>query len=94
MKIDVNSPVVSQLTTDRTTTQVPKEVPTVGSGSTEDRTTLHSDSASVQSLTSQALQSPEVRQDKVDQLRLAVTGGDYKPDATETASAILESEGH
>jgi flagellar biosynthesis anti-sigma factor FlgM len=93
MKIEVNSPVVTQLATDRTKTQVPNDSPSVGSGSTEDRTTLHSDSASVQALTSQALQSPEVRQDKVDQLRLAVQGGAYKPDATQTASAILESEG-
>jgi flagellar biosynthesis anti-sigma factor FlgM len=94
MKIEVNSPVVTQLATDRAKTQAPNDSPSVGSGSTEDRTTLHSDSSSVQALTSQALQSPEVRQDRVDQLRLAVQGGEYKPDATETASAILESEGH
>lgn len=93
MKIDVNSPVVAQLTTDRSTTQVSNGSPSVASSSTEDRTTLHSDSASVQGLTSQALQSPEVRQDKVAALTQSVKSGEYKPDATATASAIIESEG-
>ena len=93
MKIEVNSPVVNQLTADRTPTQVASAGPSVSSSSTEDRTTLHSDSASVQALAGQALQSPEVRQDKVAALAQAVSSGEYKPDATETASAILESEG-
>src|SRR5580698_99832 len=87
MKIDVNSPVVAQLTPDRSTTQVSNGSPAVASSSTEDRTTLHSDSASVEALTSQAMQSPDVRQDKVASLTQAVKSGDYKPDATQTASA-------
>jgi flagellar biosynthesis anti-sigma factor FlgM len=59
----------------------------------QDRTTLHSDSVSVQSLTSQALSSPEIRQDKVDAISQSVSSGSYKLDATETADAIIHSNG-
>ncbi len=57
-------------------------------GATEDWTSFHSDSTSVQSLTSQALNSPEVRQDTVDALRQAVNGGQYQVNATRVAAAI------
>jgi flagellar biosynthesis anti-sigma factor FlgM len=55
---------------------------------TEDWTSFHSDSASVQTLTSQALNSPEVRQGTVDALRQSVNGGQYQVDATKVAAAI------
>jgi flagellar biosynthesis anti-sigma factor FlgM len=92
MKIDVNSPVLSQLTTDRSTKQVSNSSLAGTRDSTEDRTTFHSDSASVQALTSQAMQSPAVRQNKVDALSQSVKSGEYKADPTETAGAILDSE--
>jgi flagellar biosynthesis anti-sigma factor FlgM len=57
-------------------------------GATEDWTSFHSDSTSVQSLTSQALNSPEVRQDTVDALRQSVNGGQYQVNATRVAAAI------
>ena len=57
-------------------------------GATEDWTSFHSDSTSVQSLTSQALNSPEVRQGTVDALRQAVNGGRYQVNATKVAAAI------
>jgi flagellar biosynthesis anti-sigma factor FlgM len=93
MKIDVNSPVLSQLTTERSAKQVSNNSVSIGQSSTEDRTTFHSDSASVNALTSQALQSPEVRQGKVAALSQAVRSGEYKPVASETADAIVSSEG-
>jgi flagellar biosynthesis anti-sigma factor FlgM len=57
-------------------------------GATEDWTSFHSDSTSVQSLTSQALNSPEVRQGTVDALRQSVNGGQYQVNATRVAAAI------
>jgi flagellar biosynthesis anti-sigma factor FlgM len=60
---------------------------------TQDRTTFHSDSLSVQSLTSQALNSPEIRQDKVDTLSQSVSSGTYPLDSTEIAGAIIDSNG-
>jgi flagellar biosynthesis anti-sigma factor FlgM len=94
MKIDVNSPVLSQLTTERSASQVSSNSVSIGKSSTEDRTTFRSDSASVSALTSQALQSPEVRQGKVDAISQAVRSGNYKPVASETADAIVSSEGN
>jgi flagellar biosynthesis anti-sigma factor FlgM len=55
---------------------------------TEDWTSFHSDSTSVQSLTSQALSSPEIRQGAVDALRQSVNEGQYQVDATKVAAAI------
>ena len=92
MKIDVNSPVLSQLTTDRSTKQVSNQKLAGTQSSTEDRTTFHSDSASIQALTNQAMQFPPVRQDKVNVLSQSVRSGEYKPDASETAGAILDSQ--
>jgi len=60
-----------------------------GASGAEDRATLSSDSASVGSLASQALKSPELRQDKVDSLRLAVTSGQYEIDPEKIASSIV-----
>jgi len=92
MKIDLNSPVLSQLPFDKNSKQVSNGSIAGSQNSTEDRTTLRSDSASVQALTSQAMQYPAVRQDKVDALSQSVQSGQYKPDPTETASAILASQ--
>src|ERR1700749_3506275 len=57
-------------------------------GTTQDSTSFHSDSVAVQTLTSQALNSPEVRQDTVDALRQSVNSGQYKLDANKIAAAI------
>jgi len=42
-------------------------------------------------LTSQAMNSPEVRQDKVDALRQSVNSGEYQIDPTKIAGAIVDS---
>jgi flagellar biosynthesis anti-sigma factor FlgM len=44
-------------------------------------------------LTSQALNSPEVRQGTVDALRQAVNSGQYQLDATKIAGAIINGNG-
>jgi flagellar biosynthesis anti-sigma factor FlgM len=90
MKIEVNSPAANQLPPDRGPKQVSNQGPAVTQGATEDRTTFHSDSTSVRALTSQALNSPEVRQDKVDALRQSVSSGNYQIDATKIAGAIID----
>ncbi len=93
MKIELNSPPTTQLPVDRDVKQVSTSGTTSAQSTTVDRTTFHSDSLSVQSLTSQAMNSPEVRQDKVDTLRQSVNSGEYKASATETADAIANSNG-
>jgi len=93
MKIEVNSPNVNLPLVDRTgKRQSPDGLSGQVTGS-EDRTTLHSDSASVQSLTSQALKSPEIRQDKVSALQQSLHSGNYKLDSATIASAIADNKG-
>jgi flagellar biosynthesis anti-sigma factor FlgM len=56
----------------------------------EDRTTLKSDSASPSSLVSIALNSPQVRQDKVDSLTQSIASGKYELDPAKIASAMID----
>jgi len=91
MKIEVNSPTASQLPTDRSVRSAASSKINEAQGTTEDRTTFHSDSALVQTLTTQALSSPEVRQDKVSALRQSVSSGEYSVDASKIAGAIVDS---
>lgn len=92
MKIDANSPAVNlNLTSAVTKKDSTGAVAT--QGMTEDRATFRTDSQSVQSLTKQAMQSPEIRGDQVDALRQAVRSGTYKPDVQKTAQAIASSQG-
>lgn len=88
MKIDLNSPAVNLVPASAGTKKVSTAGTTSAQGGTVDRTTFQTDSQSVQSLTSQAMQTPEIRQDKVDALSNAVRSGEYKADASKTASAI------
>jgi flagellar biosynthesis anti-sigma factor FlgM len=92
MKIELNSPTVGLPSVDSPT----KKVSTGGSigaqDSTQDTTTFHTDTRPVQSLTTQALNSPEVRQAKVDALSLSVKSGEYQVDSTKTAGAMIDSK--
>lgn len=96
MQIELNNSLASLLRTDQGVKQVSTSDTAVTQGVTgvaQDRTTLHSDSMSVKSLTSQALSSPEVRQNKVDTIRQSVNSGSYQLNATATAGAIIEDNG-
>lgn len=96
MKIDLNNSLANLLPPDQGVKQVSTSDTTAtqsATRATQDRTTFHSDSQSVQSLTSQALNFPEVRQDKVDALNQSISSGTYKLDATATASAMIKDSG-
>jgi len=56
-----------------------------------DRTTFQSGSSNVRSLVTTALASPEIRQDKVDSARQAMSDGTYKFDAGKVADAMISS---
>jgi len=56
------------------------------------RATLSSDTASVGSLVARAMQTPAVRQDRVDALRTSIRNGSYPIDAGEIASAMLREQ--
>jgi len=89
MKIDVNGPAASQLPLDLGTKQASKAPLASSQTVTEDWTTLHSDSLSVHALTTQALNSPDVRQGRVDALSQSIAGGNYQVDPTHIAAAML-----
>lgn len=93
MKIDLNNSLTNLLPPDKGVKHVSSSDTAATQSATQDRTTFHSDSLSVQSLTSQAMNTPEVRQDKVDTFSQAVKSGTYKLDATAIASAISENKG-
>ena len=92
MKVDLNSLAASQIALERGAKQVSNGSTNSTQVETEDRISIHSDSLSVKSLTSQALNSPSIRQDKVDALRQSVTSGTYKPEASKTADAMIEHD--
>ena len=82
MKIEVNSPSINLVTADTSSKKVSNGSLAGTQGATVDRTTFSTDTQSVQALTSQAMSSPEVRQDKVEALSQSVSSGEYKPDAS------------
>ncbi|MGO8794585.1 MAG: flagellar biosynthesis anti-sigma factor FlgM [Candidatus Sulfotelmatobacter sp.] len=94
MKIDVNSPTPDAIVTPQGNTN---NAPSTTSASTnqvqsntEDKTTLAFDRANIASLVSQAMASPDVRQDKVEALRQAISNGQYKVEPDKVADAMLQ----
>ena len=94
MKIDLTSLAASQIPVDRGANKVSSGSVSGAQAPTEDRISFHSGSLSVQSLTSQAMNSPAIRQDKVDQLSHSVANGTYQPDAGSIAGGIIEHDQH
>ncbi len=91
MRIDSYTSAADQITTDASSKQsVTPGKGSSGASATEDRATLTSDSTSVTSLVSTALKFPEVRQDKVNELKQSVSNGTYQVDPSKIASSILE----
>lgn len=93
MKIDGVSPVEAQLPVESVAARAASSGLASTQGAAQDWTSFHSDSNSVLSLTSQALNSPEVRQATVAALRESVSSGQYQVDATRIAAAISNSGG-
>jgi flagellar biosynthesis anti-sigma factor FlgM len=58
-------------------------------GTEEDKTTLSYDRANISTLTSQAMSSSDVRQDRVEVLRQAVSSGQYQLMPDQIAEAML-----
>jgi flagellar biosynthesis anti-sigma factor FlgM len=92
MKIEFNGPAISQLPSESVGARVSNTGPAEAQNAAQDRTTLHSDEASIQSLANQALRSPEVRETTVQTLRQSVSSGQYKVDSTQTANAIVNNQ--
>jgi negative regulator of flagellin synthesis FlgM len=98
MKVDLNGADASSLSS-VTSTQHCQTVATSVSnaqneaGIGEDTANLCSGSANIDALTAKALETSEVRQDKIEALRQAVQSGQYKIEPDKIAQAmILQSE--
>jgi anti-sigma28 factor (negative regulator of flagellin synthesis) len=84
MKIELNGPASSSQVD--TVARVNTTSTTSTQNTAEDRITFHS--ASIQSLASQAMQSPDVREASVQALRQSVSSGEYSANAVQTAHAM------
>jgi flagellar biosynthesis anti-sigma factor FlgM len=93
MKIEGINPATAQLPVDNVAARVSNSEAATTPAAAQDWTSFHSDSTSVQSLTNQALSSPEVRQGTVDALRETVNSGQYQLDASRIAGAIIDGNG-
>jgi flagellar biosynthesis anti-sigma factor FlgM len=94
MRIDPFSSAASQLSSDLSSQQVGSQASTQSSARSQgvpedDRATLTSDTTSLASLVSTALSSPEVRQGRVDNLRQAISNGEYQVDPASVAAAMV-----
>jgi flagellar biosynthesis anti-sigma factor FlgM len=94
MRIDLYNSTASEIASENNAKQVggASAEGTAPAGA-EDRATLTSDSATVGSLVSKALNSPEIRQGNVDQLRAAVSSGKYELDPGKIAASIIDEQG-
>jgi flagellar biosynthesis anti-sigma factor FlgM len=91
MRIDLFNSAATELSSEQASQKVTAEnAAKSGFSQAEDRATLTSDSASVGSLVSTALNSSEVRQDKVDRLKEAVNSGQYDLNPGKIAASIID----
>ena len=92
MRIELNNAAANQIANESTPKQISGDKLRHDAGQVEDTATLSTDSVSISSLTTQAMQTPEIRQDKVDALRQAISSGNYKLDPAQIAGSILSEK--
>jgi flagellar biosynthesis anti-sigma factor FlgM len=91
MRIDLFNSAASQIAGQPNAKQVKSQnTPATDVDSGGDRTTLTSGSGSVDSLVSTAMNSPEVRQDKVQSLQQSISSGQYKLEPDKIAGAMID----
>jgi negative regulator of flagellin synthesis FlgM len=91
MRIDLFNTAASQIASEQSAQPVgSKQSDKVGSPHAEDHATLSADSTSVNSLVTDALKNPAVRQDKVDTLQQAISNGTYEVDPSKIAGAMVD----
>jgi flagellar biosynthesis anti-sigma factor FlgM len=92
MRIDGNQGAQALSESGRTSNQSPASGGAPSSTSNplgEDQAQLSGAHLQVQALAAQALQYPEIRQEKVDALRQVVLAGNYQPSAQQVAEALF-----
>jgi negative regulator of flagellin synthesis FlgM len=91
MRIDLYNSTASQIASEQSAQQVNgKNAASSGQVNGEDRATLTSDTTSIGSLVSTAMNSPEIRQGLVDSLKQQVSSGQYELDPGQIAASIID----
>jgi flagellar biosynthesis anti-sigma factor FlgM len=91
MRIDLFNSTATELSNEQTSQKIAAENAAKSDlSTTEDRATLTSDSASVSSLASTALSSPEVRQGLVGSLKQSVSSGQYELNPDKIAASMVD----
>ncbi len=86
MRIELSLPQPSEISTNRASNS-PVSSQSASAASPADN--FSGDTVSLSSLSAQALQMPDVRQNKIDSLRQQIASGQYSVDPQEIADAIL-----
>jgi len=93
MKIDLNSSTPDPIATSRSDSNTVASANRPHKAVEEDTASLSFDRTSVGSLISQAMAAPDVRQEKIDALRQAISNGQYKLEPDKIADAMLPERG-
>jgi flagellar biosynthesis anti-sigma factor FlgM len=88
MRIDLNNILMNGVEREGETRKARGKSP--NAPNVEDKTSLSSDTLSVSSLTTQAMEAPSIRQGRVEALRQQVQNGEYNLDANKIAQSILQ----
>jgi flagellar biosynthesis anti-sigma factor FlgM len=89
MRIDLLNSVATQISNDASSQAAQSQNASV-TPREEDRATLVSDAASVNSLVKTAMSSPEIRADKVASLQQAISSGKYQLDPAKIAASMID----
>ena len=90
MRIDPNQPLANQVVTDRSRANAAKtgNVPP-GDAWSGGEASFAATAGGVSSLTARAMETPEIRQERVEALRQAISNGSYQLDPQQIADAML-----
>ena len=81
-----NTPAVTNEKIKKSSASSANSVPASQLQGTQDSSDVH---VSLSALATRAMETPEVRQDKIDALRQSITSGQYQMDPNESAEAML-----
>ena len=91
MRVDLTNVAANQIAAEPNPNQVnANNVAASNLSGSEDRTSFKSDTQSLSSLVSQAMSSPEIRDEKVAGLQQAINSGNYKLDPQAIAGSMID----
>jgi negative regulator of flagellin synthesis FlgM len=91
MRIGLNTQVPESVSSERASDSA-VSTNAKSAASAQNTDAFSSDTVSLSALASRALQSPEIRQDRVDSLRQQIESGQYQIDPKAIADAMVNSE--